>query len=108
MTSILLDYVRYDTTGAFAPGPEGPPLEITEVSYNEDTHEVTLTWRAIPETFYAIQGSFDMKSWPIDIDDSFPANPDGELTSHTFVANFDPPLPDDFPTRAFYQVRVAN
>ena len=108
MTSIEIDYVRYDTTGAFAPGPEGPPLEITEISYDEDTHLVTLTWRSTPGTFYAIEGTLDMQSWPIDIDDGTEGAPDADTTTVSFTAEFEPPVAGSHPSRAFYRVRLAE
>ena len=108
MTSIDIDYVRYDTTGSFAPGPDGPPLEITAISYDEDTNLVTLTWRSTPGTFYAIQGSLDMQSWPIDIDDGSLGAPDSDTTTVQFTAEFNPPVPDNHPARAFYRVLLAE
>ena len=108
MATIEVDYVRYDTTGSFAPAPEGSQLEITAISYNDETNEVTLTWRSTPGTFYAIQASPDLASWPIDIDDSLLADPEADTTSVSFTAEFEPPVPGEHPDRVFYRVLVAE
>ena len=57
------------------------PLEVSEISYFDDTDEVTLTWKSNPGEFYGLYWSGDLVTFSPGIAPAVEANPDGELTS---------------------------
>ncbi|MFT7302447.1 MAG: hypothetical protein ACI8UZ_001284 [Akkermansiaceae bacterium] len=57
------------------------PLEVADVSYNDLTDEVTLTWKSNPGEFYGLYWSEDLVSFTPGINPAVEANPDGILTT---------------------------
>ncbi|MGI9240190.1 MAG: hypothetical protein ACR2RV_05285 [Verrucomicrobiales bacterium] len=82
-------------------GTEPPiPLEITSITYDEETNIVTLVWNSTPDTIYAVDSSLDLAGWPSDVDDSIPS--EGTTTTYTFDG------PPEGTTRIFYRVRESE
>jgi len=57
------------------------PLEVAEVSYNDSTDEITLTWKSNPGEFYGIYWSEDLENFVPGINPAVGANPDGIRTT---------------------------
>ena len=69
-------------------GP-GTPFEMTEILYNAQTDEFTLTWNSIPNKTYALFVSEDLKTWDFDLDDSIIS--EGDTTTY---GPFENPMPE--------------
>ena len=69
-------------------GP-GTPFEMTEILYNAQTNEFTLTWNSKPNETYALYVSEDLKSWDFDLDDSIIS--EGDTTTY---GPFENPMPE--------------
>ena len=57
------------------------PLEVADVSYNDSTDEVTLTWKSNPGEFYGLYWSEDLVNFVPGINPAVEANPEGTLTT---------------------------
>ncbi len=57
------------------------PLEVADVSYNDATDEVTLTWKSNPGEYYGLFWSEDLVSFFPGISPAVEANPEGTLTT---------------------------
>jgi alpha-galactosidase len=66
------------------------PLEVADVSYDDTTDEITLTWKSNPGEFYGLYWSEDLVTFQPGIAPAVEANPDGALTS---FGPFDNPNP---------------
>ena len=75
------------------------PLAISRITTDPITGKITLTWNSAPGRVYSIDTSSDLVTWPINIDDSIPAQEEGNVTS--FV--IDEAL-SNFGSRAFFRV----
>ena len=76
--TVEIDYVRLgDFTAA------GPP-RFTNINYDIDLEEATITWTSTPGEQFIVQTSSDMLTW-IELDDAFPAAAAGETTSYLDV-----------------------
>lgn len=60
---------------------EAEPLSISSITTDPTTGNITLTWTSTPGRVYSIDTSTDLETWPINIDDSFPAEEEGNVTS---------------------------
>ena len=69
-------------------GP-GTPFEMTEILYNAQTDEFTLTWNSIPNKTYALYVSENLKTWDFDLDDSIIS--EGDTTTY---GPFENPMPE--------------
>lgn len=95
MTTVDVEYVRYDTTGAWSPGvAPSVPLAMTGVEVDRVLDRVRLTWSSEPGATYTIEETGDLKEWE-DLVDSVPSG--GETTT----VEFDAPAVGEF----FYRVR---
>lgn len=66
-------------------GTEEPStIVITDLDYDRNGNMVTLTWSSAPGRIYAIDSSFDLETWPGDINDGVEAAEGLETTSYTF------------------------
>ena len=59
--------------------------EITEITFNPDSNEVSLTWTPNPGRNYDIYYSTDLTDFGSDIDDSVPGSVEGDTTTETFT-----------------------
>lgn len=59
-------------------------VEITAINYDRTLGEITLTWKSVPGTTYAIDASETLESWPGDINDSLEGAADLGETSYSF------------------------
>jgi hypothetical protein len=77
--TVEVDYVRLgDFTAA------GPP-RFTNIDYDTDLDEATITWTSTPGETFFVQSSDDMLTW-VELDDAFPAAAVGETTSFLDVS----------------------
>ena len=74
---------------------------ITDLDYDRVAKMITLTWSSAPGRVYAIDSSFDLETWPGEINDNVEASGDETSTSHTFE---DTGLGD----RHFFRVREIS
>ena len=58
-------------------------FQITSISYNPDTDEISITWPSREGAFYGIYFNSDLSNWDTDLNDSYPADP-GDSTTFTF------------------------
>jgi hypothetical protein len=70
-------------------GGSSSPFAITEIDYNPDTAEVTLTWNSRPGMTYIARYSGDMTNWGADMGDGLTAvdderPDDGDFITETF------------------------
>ena len=70
-------------------GGSSSPFAITEIDYNPDSGEVTLTWNSRPGMTYIARYSGDMTNWGADMGDSLTAvdderPDDGDFITETF------------------------
>jgi hypothetical protein len=72
------------------------PLEIADVSYNDATDEITLTWKSNPGEFYGLFWSEDLVDFVPGINPAVEANPDGILTTYGPFPNPSPDAQDVF------------
>lgn len=72
------------------------PLEVADVSYNDATDEVTLTWKSNPGEFYGLYWSEDLENFVPGINPAVEANPDGILTTFGPFPNPSPGSKDLF------------
>ncbi|MEZ5324915.1 MAG: hypothetical protein R3F19_07620 [Verrucomicrobiales bacterium] len=77
MTSVDLQYIRYDTTGAWSPG-SGIAASITDLSIDRPNNTAAITWTSSEGETYTVEGSPDMTSW-LEVEDSI--SPQGETTT---------------------------
>ena len=82
-------------------GGGGAGFRILDVTYNQDTDMISLTWTSKEGESYGVFVSPDMKAWDIDLDDGYPADP-GESTTFTFAAS---DLGNPVPARSYFLVR---
>ena len=68
-------------------GP-GTPFEMTDILYNKETDEFTLTWNSKPNQTYALYVSENLEEWDFDLDDSIIS--DGDTTTY---GPFENPMP---------------
>ena len=59
-------------------------IVITDLDYDRDGKMVTLTWSSAPGRIYAIDSSFNLETWPGDINDGVDAAEGSETTSYSF------------------------
>ncbi|MDF1712935.1 MAG: sialate O-acetylesterase [Akkermansiaceae bacterium] len=79
------------------------PLEISDVSYFDETGEIILTWKSNPGEFYGVYWSDDLINFKPGINAAVPANPDGPLTT------FGPfPNPSPNSERLFFRLGPAD
>lgn len=78
---------------------ETEPLAISSINTDTATGAITLTWTSTPGRVYSIDTSSDLVTWPINIDDSIPAEAEGTATS--FVI---PEALGNLGSRAFFRV----
>ncbi|MDB4713990.1 hypothetical protein OAF14_02585, partial [Akkermansiaceae bacterium] len=97
MTTVDLEYVRYDTTGAWSPSgsPSAPP-EIIGVDVDQVLNKVLLRWNSKISATYTIEKTGDLREWEV-LFDSVPS--DGETTTLEFDA------PGAAVGKFFYRVR---
>ena len=97
MTTVDVEYVRYDTTGAWSPSgsPSAPPV-ITGVEVDRVLNKVLLTWSSKISAKYTIEKTGDLKEWEV-LFDSVPSG--GETTTLEFDA------PGAAVGKFFYRVR---
>lgn len=76
--TVEVDYVRL---GGFT--ASGPP-QFTNINYDTDLDEATITWTSAPGEQFIVEVSDDMLTW-IELDDAFPAAGIGETTSYLDV-----------------------
>ena len=81
-------------------GP-GTPFEMTDIIYNSETDEFTLTWNSKPNQIYALYVSEDLKEWEFDLDDSI--NSDGDTTTY---GPFENPMPRS--KQLFFQAKETD
>lgn len=60
---------------------EAEPLAISSITTDATSGNITLTWVSTPGRFYSIDSSLDLLTWPVNIDDSIPAEGEGNVTS---------------------------
>ncbi len=72
--TVEVDYVRLGNFTA-----SGPP-QFTNIDYDTDLDEATITWTSTPGEQFIVESSGDMLTW-IELDDAFPAAAVGETTS---------------------------
>jgi hypothetical protein len=83
--STIYDEIRFGTTFAdVSPGVTAllPPA-ISEITFDQISREVTLTWSSIPDTNYIVKFSPDLIDWTGDLDDGVIGDA-GETTTRTF------------------------
>ncbi|MDA7882306.1 hypothetical protein N9A94_08390 [Akkermansiaceae bacterium] len=83
--STIYDEIRFGTTFAdVSPGVTAllPPA-ISEITFDQISREVTLTWSSIPDTNYIVKFSPDLIDWTGDLDDAVIGDA-GETTTRTF------------------------
>lgn len=80
MTSVDLEYIRYDTTGAWSPGSGAPPV-ISSLQVAAGNAQVTLTWDSTPGSSYIVESSENLQTW-VEIEDGLESG--GDSTSLTF------------------------
>ena len=80
---------------------EPSAIVITDLDYDRVAKMITLTWSSAPGRVYAIDSSFDLETWPGEINDNVEASGDETSTSHTFE---DTGLGD----RHFFRVREIS
>ncbi|MDA7643252.1 hypothetical protein N8665_02995, partial [Akkermansiaceae bacterium] len=97
MTTVDLEYVRYDTTGAWSPSgsPSAPP-EIIGVDVDQVLNKVLLRWNSKISATYMIEKTSNLREWEV-LFDSVPS--DGETTTLEFDA------PGAEVGKFFYRVR---
>lgn len=66
-------------------GNEGPAsTTITDIAYSAADNEVSLTWASRPGETYTINYSRDLMDWAGDLEDSVPADAEGEETMKSY------------------------
>lgn len=76
MTSVDLQYIRYDTTGAWSPG-SGEAAVITDFGVDRPNNTATITWTSEEGRTYTVESSVDFIDW-LEVDDSI--EPQGDTT----------------------------
>jgi hypothetical protein len=71
MTTVDLEFIRYDTSGAFSPADSAPPA-ITDIVFDAANNQIVLTWESINGRTYVLEGSPDLRDWQ-ELEDSIPA-----------------------------------
>ena len=108
--SIAYRFIRYSVTATNDPFHAlgeieyfglvgGNPLTITEMIYNDETEQVTLSWTSNPGRTYTILSSFDLTGFINEVADEIPAAGEGSnITTLTF------PNPNPQSEKQFFQV----
>ena len=82
-------------------GPAIPPqpLEITELIYDRDADEITVSWKSNPDEFYGLYWSEDLERFEANIDPAIPAAAEDIVTT---FGPFPSPVPDA--SKLFFRV----
>ncbi|MGK0184899.1 MAG: hypothetical protein ACI9R3_000673 [Verrucomicrobiales bacterium] len=68
MTTVDLEYIRYDTTGAWSPG-SGEAPSITALTIDYPNSVANVTWISAAGQSYTIESSIDLQDW-LEVEDS--------------------------------------
>ena len=108
-TSALWDNVAITPAAQFVaptpdPEPNEKPFAIVDITLDEATGDITLTWNSKTGTSYGIFYGTDLVAWGGELDDRYPADA-GETTTYAFNRSdlFDAASADD----VFFRVALA-
>jgi len=73
------------------PAIEPQPLEITELIYNEETDEISVSWKSNPDETYGLYWSENLKDFQANISPTIPAAAEGIVTT---FGPFPSPVPN--------------
>ena len=77
MTSVDLEYIRYDTTGAWSPG-SAEATNVTGFTVDRANNVAQLSWKSENGQLFTVEGSADLQTW-LEVEDSIAA--DGDTTT---------------------------